>query len=32
MSGLDENGGLLLENEIGTHVIPLAEIWFDLPV
>lgn len=30
MSGLDENGSLLLENETGTHVIPLAEIWFEL--
>lgn len=28
MSGLDENGGLLLENETGTHVIPLSEVWF----
>lgn len=30
MSGLDENGGLLLENEAGTHVVPLAEIWFEI--
>jgi biotin-(acetyl-CoA carboxylase) ligase len=28
ISGLDEYGGLLLENETGTHVIPLSEIWF----
>lgn len=29
MSGLDENGGLLLEKETGRHVIPLTEIWFE---
>lgn len=30
--GLDEEGGLLLKSETTTHLIPLAEIWFDLPV